>query len=709
MDGQYPPPFPPMGAFYSSGPPPMYPPEPFPPRLHQLQTISMESLGTYSDYDDSNRNVLPAPPGQRQRRRQHSGSEHVKHRRTRSGCYTCRQRRVKCDETHPICDRCRKGKRECIYPGASTSAASSSKPSRKGSKAGESNDSASSASEDEEGDGKPALPAILDNEEDVSEPQSAASSQSRKSSNAALAASRGSIASTAETGSSSRDASRPQANRAPSKHSVKPSISHSSRWPGLPRDVKAYLKYHKQSLSHHHYAFKYDAGDFLKTTFLEIAMNDDSQALLYAIVAFAAYHHAVASGDNKISPFLSYYNRSINMLKTSLETKRPNVTTLLTILQLATIEEFLGDWVNLLGHQRAAHQILTDLYTPMTIMQDETRRKIIGWYIRFDLFAGMMSGGETNLGREWFAVHSDFYTRQTMDRPDDLGAKFEEYFATSRLLATDVALVFAAKTKGTITHEQFSTRISALETQFEQFHERLSNALTDPSCFVRTFPKAPPPQPDDITDFRDPKFLYAGEYFTMNYVLIDFWAILLMFRYQLTVAQLRQPSPELAEIAHNKCKMFEAIQYHEHGPPGAVVGCQASLGIASLFLPKDRKHIDWCRRKYALVEQRGYIYPANLRERMSDLWGEDVTHWWLPNDEGYPDIIRTICDFIQYRAGEPTDAAGADVRDMSGIFREMNVREGEQPIPEDLRGIAIEPDLLDPSGAWASSPEYPGP
>ncbi|KAI7525312.1 hypothetical protein KC343_g21235 [Hortaea werneckii] len=153
MDGQYPPPFPPMGAFYSSGPPPMYPPEPFPPRLHQLQTISMESLGTYSDYDDSNRNVLPAPPGQRQRRRQHSGSEHVKHRRTRSGCYTCRQRRVKCDETHPVCDRCRKGKRECIYPGASTSAASSSKPSRKGSKAGESNESASSASEDEEGDG----------------------------------------------------------------------------------------------------------------------------------------------------------------------------------------------------------------------------------------------------------------------------------------------------------------------------------------------------------------------------------------------------------------------------------------------------------------------------------------------------------------------------------------------------------------------------
>jgi len=29
----------------------------------------------------------------------------AKHRRTRSGCYTCRARRVKCDEKKPVCDR----------------------------------------------------------------------------------------------------------------------------------------------------------------------------------------------------------------------------------------------------------------------------------------------------------------------------------------------------------------------------------------------------------------------------------------------------------------------------------------------------------------------------------------------------------------------------------------------------------------------------
>ncbi|EHA52879.1 hypothetical protein MGG_05153 [Pyricularia oryzae 70-15] len=34
-------------------------------------------------------------------------------RRTKTGCLTCRKRRIKCDETHPTCNNCKKSKREC--------------------------------------------------------------------------------------------------------------------------------------------------------------------------------------------------------------------------------------------------------------------------------------------------------------------------------------------------------------------------------------------------------------------------------------------------------------------------------------------------------------------------------------------------------------------------------------------------------------------
>jgi hypothetical protein len=45
--------------------------------------------------------AMLAPKGSRYRRKSAQGSEHVKHRRTRSGCYTCRSRRVKVSTRPP--------------------------------------------------------------------------------------------------------------------------------------------------------------------------------------------------------------------------------------------------------------------------------------------------------------------------------------------------------------------------------------------------------------------------------------------------------------------------------------------------------------------------------------------------------------------------------------------------------------------------------
>ncbi|KAK1046898.1 hypothetical protein LTR74_017879 [Friedmanniomyces endolithicus] len=703
MDGQYPPPTPPVNPYYPTypnAPPPMYPPEPFPPRLHHLQTVSMESLGGgYSDYDDPSRAMLP--PGQiqpRARRRQAAGSEHVKHRRTRSGCYTCRQRRVKVRVT--IAMRCRKGKRECAYPGE-TPTSSVSKNSLSSDKSKGSHESTSSTSEDEsEDDAKPSLAAIPDDDEDAAEdaPQSAVSEPGRMS-GVASAGVLPNTAPVAERPSGVPRGVRPQSSRTAWKHSAKPNISQNARWASLPREVKSYLRYHRDCMSYHHYGFKYDAGDFLKTTYLEIAVNDDSAALLYGIVAFAAYHHALTHQTDIISRFLAYYNQSIMLLQQALKKKRHNVATLLTILQLATIEEFLGDWTNLLGHQRAAHQILTDLFTPQTIMQDETRRRIISWYIRFDLFAASMAGTETNLGREWFAACAEFYTLQARERPHDLGATFEKFFSTSRLLATDSTLLFAAKKKNTLSDEQFATEVDNIRNQITRFKHLVETVFDEPANFVTVSPHAPAPSAeDDITDFRDAHFLYGGDYFTMNYVLIDFWAIDMMFRNRLaTTTPSPQVAAQLVEIALKECKMFEAVEHCEQKPPGAILGCQASLGIASLFLPRDRKHTDWCRRKFALIEQKGYIYPAALRQHMSELWGVDVNHWWLPHDAGYPSVVRALRDFVQYRASMPRDALTANVSDMSGIFEAMNLAE-ETGLEEEELGEGREL-------GWGSSPE----
>ena len=52
-----------------------------------------QSLGYYTGFPDPM--VYSAPKAQRSRRKSAPGLEHIKHRRTRSGCFTCRSRRVK--------------------------------------------------------------------------------------------------------------------------------------------------------------------------------------------------------------------------------------------------------------------------------------------------------------------------------------------------------------------------------------------------------------------------------------------------------------------------------------------------------------------------------------------------------------------------------------------------------------------------------------
>jgi hypothetical protein len=73
------------------------------PNTYQLQTgaaanFSQSDDGLTSpfiDYEDQARNMSSSGSASRARRRTGAAGEHVKFRRTRSGCYTCRNRRVK--------------------------------------------------------------------------------------------------------------------------------------------------------------------------------------------------------------------------------------------------------------------------------------------------------------------------------------------------------------------------------------------------------------------------------------------------------------------------------------------------------------------------------------------------------------------------------------------------------------------------------------
>ena len=168
-------------------------------------------------------------------------------------------------------------------------------------------------------------------------------------------------------------------------------------------------------MTYYHYHFKLDNNDFLHTEFIDLAL--ENEALLYAVVGFAAYHHTLQQPDGKLSHFLGYYSKAVSLLRSSLEEGRQRTAaTFLTILQLATFEEYLGDWVHLSQHHRAAHHLLLELYTPQAILQTETGRQIFAWYSRFDVIAGLMAGSQTVLGREWYVEYQAYYEANRLRR-----------------------------------------------------------------------------------------------------------------------------------------------------------------------------------------------------------------------------------------------------------------------------------------------------
>lgn len=82
-----------------------------------------------------------------------------------------------------------------------------------------------------------------------------------------------------------------------------------------------------------------------------------------------------------------------------------------------------------------------------------------------------------------------------------------------------------------------------------------------------------------------------------------------------------------------------------------------------------------------------------MRQRMTGIWGVDVTRWWLPNDEGYLPVLQAIREFGDYRARIPADSVATDLRDMKGLFNALSL-EGDSADRES-RGTGTDSDQFD--------------
>ena len=275
-------------------------------------------------------------------------------------------------------------------------------------------------------------------------------------------------------------------------------------------------------------------------------------------------------------------------------------------MYLQNAKEYFGDWVNLLSHQRAAFEIIKELYTAQEMARDPTLRVVFKWYVHFDLSAGIVSGHGTFLDIEWYEAAYRMSLQEVESNPNVLARKYAERISWCQLVAAETAILFAQRSKGVLSDEDFAVRADRVEKMISDWEQDLNQSgLRDPNTFITNFTGAPPRDPEDIVDPYDPNFLHGGDLWPTNFAVLDLWSTKLLFLYQRAIAQRALPGPEVVDLAYKLCQMFDALQFFPQGEPGSLFSSNASLGIAILFIAKDQAHTMWARRKLAHIESKG--------------------------------------------------------------------------------------------------------
>lgn len=259
-----------------------------------------------------------------------------------------------------------------------------------------------------------------------------------------------------------------------------------------------------------------------------------------------------------------------------------------------------------MGHRKAAHRMLLELYTIESMMGNEVQRAILTWYSHFEISAGLMYRYEAMLSPEWFVASLNYYECQRRGHPENMDTKIDTLVASYRLMVSDMTLLFAKVSQGDISIGDFMVDDIQISTRITTWKEQLDHVCTEAKSTVGTYLTGSQSDGDEVIKPHMPGGFYREGLWTLNLLLMDWYAIEMVHRYHSATTLQRPPPPELHHLALETCSLVEALDSSwPDGPPGAVLSAQAIIGIAASFVPIDNRYTMWCRQKLARIESMG--------------------------------------------------------------------------------------------------------
>lgn len=237
-------------------------------------------------------------------------------------------------------------------------------------------------------------------------------------------------------------------------------------------------------------------------------------------------------------------------------------------------------------------------------MQTPLGRMCLSWFARFDGFVAFRGSFPNGLSKEYFDAMRDFYRSQMAKYPGDLNWIIADRCAHIRQISWQQALLYARRNRGQISPPDYSTEHQRLTDALHDYRNSWDPAITDPQYLVTDF-GGREPDPDDIVNPFEPGILYDFPIFNSTIAGAEWHSVMIMHMILTPNHTLEEMFAELQKHAYAICRYYETIQYWRHTPKGVMTQQQSTVQTASMFLPKDKKHEMWVRRKAAYCESTG--------------------------------------------------------------------------------------------------------
>lgn len=257
-----------------------------------------------------------------------------------------------------------------------------------------------------------------------------------------------------------------------------------------------------------------------------------------------------------------------------------------------------------MSHQKAAYSLLTELYTPQTMMQHPTLRNILKWYLHFDFYVAMLSGNPSIIGRDWLVYQQKYYEQEVNKDPDNIVGLYEEVQARTRLTSNDVFGLLSMHSKGLVTDTEFEAQAAILAQRIEHLETKLPPQLKDSNKLVTDFTGAPPRHQEDIVDPYEPGVIWGGDLFPTNQYMMGVVGLKSLFETRLAAFK-GIPPKDPAAAGWKVAKVVDAIKHWPGSPPGALISFRSILGLASFLLPPQEKEKLWLKKMLAAIEVQG--------------------------------------------------------------------------------------------------------